>query len=160
MPDVFISYSTQDQKFADFVHEHLVAHNIQVFMASLSIKPGQQWGDEIFYNLKSARWVFFLASKAACDSPWVQQELGVALGGAKNIIPIVWNMEPGALPGWISKIQALDLRDGNVEELKARCGAIAKQLKADKIIGGLVLGALISGYIFCSLQEDEEARLL
>ena len=75
MADCFISYASVDGELAYFVGDQLEARGLSVFMASASLKPGQNWTDEIWRHLRSSRWVVFLASRAACASPYVQQEL-------------------------------------------------------------------------------------
>ena len=75
MPDIFISYSSSDERIAKFVHAHLVAEGVSAFLASVSLRPGDKWTPKIFSNLNAASWVIFLASKKACSSPYVLQEL-------------------------------------------------------------------------------------
>ena len=121
MPDCFISYSNTDQEFAKSVHSELEKHTITAFMASVSLQPGQDWSKEIMENLRNSKWVILLASRAACSSEFVNQEIGVALHNAKNLIPIVWDMAPSKLPGWAKDVQAIDIR-----QLKQTMGRIAK----------------------------------
>jgi TIR domain len=99
MPDCFISYSSKDQQKADFIHSELTRHGLNVFMASVSLPPGTHWSPQVLSNLQQSPWVIFLASKAACSSVYVQQELGVALGANKKLIPIVWDIPLSDLPG-------------------------------------------------------------
>src|SRR5438105_14721842 len=110
MADVFISHSSADIQLAAFVKQHLELQGISVFLAPLSMQPGQHWPSEIMQALNSATWVIFLASRAACASHWVQQELGAAMAGRKKLVPIVWDIEPSQLPGWTAQVQALNLR--------------------------------------------------
>lgn len=145
MPDCFISYSTQDQRLAQFICNELTQHGLTVFVARASLVPGQQWSDVIRANLKSSDWVLFLASRAACQSPWVQQELGMALGASKRLIPIIWDLDPSALPGWVREKQALNLNGASVEQLKDRMAKIAESVKQEKAKGWLILGAIVFG---------------
>ena len=143
MPDVFISYSTQNANIAQFIHRHLIAENLSVYLAEISLVPGQKWKDEILRNLKGSPWVIFLASNAACGSAIVQQEMGVALGTGKQIVPIVWDMDPATLPGWLAGYQALDLRKLSLDDANIRISSIAKKIKADVVQGRLIAGAAI-----------------
>src|SRR5438046_451864 len=102
MPDCFISYSTQDDAFAKAVHRDLSAQGLEVFMAGVSIQPGERWSTKIREALASSDWIIFLANEAACASPWVQQELGQARVGTKTLVPVIWSMSPTSLPGWTS----------------------------------------------------------
>ena len=110
MSKVFISYSTQDEDIAQQIHCALDRVGAEPFLASLSLQPGVNWTEEIFNNLKSAEWVFFIATQSSCSSPAVQQELGASLSQNKNIIPILIDISPSELPGWVGKHQAIDAR--------------------------------------------------
>ncbi len=137
--------NTNDQKLADFICAELQQHGLSVFMAKASLAPGQQWSETIRANLKASDWVLFLASRAACESPWVQQELGMAIGASKRLIPIVWDLDPSRLPGWVSEKQALNLRGASVEQLKDRMAKIAQSVKQEKAKAWLILGAIVFG---------------
>ena len=144
MPDVFISYSTADERIASFLRQHLSNEGIEVFLASASLQPGQQWPQEILAALRGSSWVLFLASRRACSSPWVQQELGAALITQKKLIPIVWDMSPSELPGWVQHHQALNLAGAPIEQVKAQMTSIANRIKSDKAQGLLVAGLLVA----------------
>jgi hypothetical protein len=147
MPDIFISYSTTDDKIARFLHQHLTDEGMQVFLAATSLQPGQRWSQEILSALRTSPWVVFLASRAACASPWVQQELGAVLITQKQLLPIVWDMPPSELPGWVKDYQALNLAHASLDDVKNQMTGIANRIKADKaqglLVGGLLLAALV-----------------
>ncbi|WP_374494878.1 toll/interleukin-1 receptor domain-containing protein [Zoogloea sp.] len=146
MPDIFISYSTSDAEAARFIHRNLVDQGVSVFLAAASLQLGQQWSPDTLEALRGADCVLFLASRSACASPWVQQELGYAIGAKKKLIPIIWDMKPTELPGWVSGYQALDLAHRSAQEVKQEVAAIAARIKADKhtvlLIAGFALAAL------------------
>ena len=139
---------------ADFVCRELGSHGLDVFMASGSLIVGEHWSDAIRANLRASNWVLFLASKAACASPWVQQELGMAIAQSKTLIPIVWDMEPHELPGWVAESQALNLRGAPIEQLREQMGAIAEQIKQQKRNGWLILTALVGGFLLFGSNES------
>jgi hypothetical protein len=144
MTDVFISYSASDERLAQFLRRHLQNESIEVFLASASLQPGQQWSQEILTALRASSWVLFLASRKACSSPWVQQELGAALITQKKLVPIVWDMSPPELPGWVQNYQALNLAGASLEQVKMQMSAIANRVKSDKAQGLLVAGLLVA----------------
>lgn len=144
MPDIFISHSTTDERIAQFMRQHLSDEGVQVFLASASLQPGQQWSPEIFNALRGSSWVLFLASRAACASPWVQQELGAALITQKKLVPIVWDLSPSDLPGWVKQYQALNLAGASMEQVKSQMTAIANGIKSDKTQGLVVVGLLVA----------------
>ena len=153
MSDVFISYSTQDERIADFVHKLLASEGLDAFLASVSIEPGSRWSPEILSNLKTSNWVFFLASEAACRSAFVQQELGGALLTEKKIIPVVWDMPPSKLPGWIAEFQALNLSGATLDQAKETIIRVAEKIKSDKLIGAAVVGAIFAALLYFAFKN-------
>ena len=105
---------------------------------------------EIMENLKSSKWIIFLASRAACSSTFVNQEIGGALYASKNLIPIVWDMDPSELPGWARNVQAIDMSGKQtVGELQKEIASIAQRIKQDKSQElMIILGAVILGFLF------------
>lgn len=148
MPDCFISHSTKDQPLTNFVHSELTGHGLDVFLASVSLGPGERWSETILTNLKTSSWVIFLASKAACQSAYVQQEFGIALGLNKKLIPVIWDITILDLPGWLNHFQALDLRGATLKQIQARIFDIAQTIKQDKEQGAFIAGALILGLLY------------
>lgn len=148
MPDCFISYSSHDERLAYLVHEELARHGISSFLASASLQPGQRWSPTILQNLRVSPWVLVLASRAAATSAFVNQETGAALSdSSKTLVPIVWDMGPTELPGWLGRFQALDLRNSSIADLQRRVAVIAGRIKDQKKKGWLILGALVGGML-------------
>jgi hypothetical protein len=144
MPDLFISYSLSDKKLANFMESHLRRQNISIFMASISTEPGQDWSDEIWSNLHKSTWGIFLASRDACQSLTIQQELSYAMAAEKKIIPILLDMFPDEIPGWIMKKHPLDARSC-FHALSHVIIKLANLIKVDKkkihtIVSLIVLG--------------------
>ncbi|MFH0801120.1 MAG: toll/interleukin-1 receptor domain-containing protein [bacterium] len=151
MPDCFISYSSSDERLARTMAGLLAARDVSVFLACISIQPGAHWSEETLRNLQESPWVVFLASREAAASSYVNQELGVALGMGKKIIPIVWDMPPSELPGWMNQIQAIDLRERVWPDIPIEIiEQISMAIKADKLPGELIVGALLFGLIWLS----------
>ena len=140
MADCFISYSGVDKELAEFVDKELKSHGITSFMASDSLQPGQNWQQEILENLKNSKWVVLLASRAACSSAFVNQEIGVALHDPKNLIPIVWDMDPSELPAWLKSVQAIDMREqlGRMQSQIVSIASVSRKTKPSAIDLGAV----------------------
>lgn len=155
MADVFISYSTTDEEFARTAHKALEQQGLSAFLAGMSLKPGDVWGDKIHSALRASPTVLCLMSKAACASPYVNQEFGMALSDAKTIIPVVWDMDPAELPGWLRKFQALDLRHFSVAEYAGKLNELADNLKSKKDTGQLVLIGAALAFAFVLLWGEK-----
>lgn len=145
MPDCFISYSSKDQELANFVYDELMRNGLNVFMASVSLHPGENWTTTIREKLKESTWVILLASQEACRSPFVLQETGMAMITEKKVIPIVWDLSPSELPGWLNHNHALDLKNVTMDQIQSRITQIAQRIKADKTKGQLIAGAILFG---------------
>lgn len=153
MPDCFISYSSKDQRLADFVYSELSRQGLSVFMASVSLKPGENWTDSIIANLKSSSWVLLLASREACQSAYVLQESGMAMVTEKVLIPIVWDISPSELPGWINRKHAIDLKNATIEQIQIHISQLAQMVKQDKFKANLIAGAVILGLFFVATRS-------
>jgi hypothetical protein len=154
MTDCFISYSSTDEPFARAVSRDLQAHGLKVFMAGISLEPGQNWSDRIQAALAESTWVVFLASRRACASPYVQQEIGAAVNRKKTLIPVVWDMPPAELPGWANQVQALDIRGQTPEQIQGRILALAQGMKAKKDKGLFLAGALLTGFFLLASRSE------
>lgn len=143
MPDCFISYSNKDDKLADFIYSELNRLGVTSFKASASLLPGQQWSPGILNNLKNSNWVIILASREACKSAFVNQEIGGALLASKKLVPIIWDIVPEELPGWLNSIQALDLRGSTMVDLRKHVANIAHRIKQENAKGMLIVGAVL-----------------
>lgn len=134
MTDCFISYSSTDEPIARRVRAMLVNQGVSVFMAAISLNPGDRWSEEIKRELLGSVLVIFLASAKAASSAYVQQELGIAMAAGKKIIPITWEMSPSDLPGWMKEIQALDLRGATIEDAERQIANIGKGMQQEKLL--------------------------
>lgn len=145
MTDVFISHAQADLPLAEYLHRHLTQEGLSIYLASVSMSPGERWKQSILDNLRSSTWVICLASRAACESHWVMQEMGVAIGANKKLVPFVWDMLPDALPGWMQQYQAVNLGGASQEEAKAAIVRVAATIKSEKQKGLAILGLLVAG---------------
>jgi len=153
MTDVFISYSVSDEEQAKKVYSLLSEYGIKTFLAGISLEPGCNWSEEIKENLNKSQWVLFFATESACKSQAVQQELGGAWLSGKEIIPVIWDIQPSELPAWVKEKQAIDISKGNMELLKPVVDKIAKKIKSDEFVGGLILGALVASLIWAASKK-------
>jgi hypothetical protein len=147
MADVFISHAAADSHLAEFLHRHLTQEGLSVYLASVSMPPGERWLPHILDNLRGSTWVLCLASRAACASPWVMQEMGAAVAGNKKLVPIIWDQPPDSLPGWMKQYQAVNLAGSGQEEAMVAVGRVAEAIKAEKQKGLLILGLIFAGLL-------------
>jgi hypothetical protein len=148
MTDVFISYSVKDEELAQFVRSHLIAQDLTVFLASISLVPGERWTPRIIEELRTSEWVILLASRSALTSPNVQLEVGGAIFGKKKLVPIMWDVQPSELPRWISDFQGLILTGATLENINLQVAQLAASIKENKTKGQLVAGAVFAGLLW------------
>ena len=127
------------------MRSHLLVQGLSVFLASISLIPGERWTPKIIEELRSSEWVFLLASKNALNSPNVQMEVGGAIFGKKKLIPIMWDVQPSDLPRWVSDFQGLILTGATLENIDLQIAQLAANIKESKVKGQVFAGAVIAG---------------
>ncbi len=93
LQSVFISYSTQDQSFADRLFDALKRHGVKTWYAPKDMKGGQQIHEQIHSAIESYDRVLLILSKGSMASNWVATELAKAYsresaGGDRVLFPI------------------------------------------------------------------------
>jgi hypothetical protein len=157
MPDIFISYSSADSKDARKIYDWLSKKGVNVFLAEVCLEGGDAWDEKIKKNLREANNFIFLASRKACASQSVNQEIGMAIrDNNKNVIPVVWDMPPTELPGFLKcNTQAVDMRGKDPQVLLAALNRTVTKVKKDKAIAWIIvlllLGALL--WVFCRKKK-------
>ena len=131
MADCIISYIKKDEIFAQYLLDILNSRNLSVILSSISFKPDEFISTNAFKNLEQKEWILFLASKEACKSPYVLQEVGLVLG--KKLVPVIWDISPDELPVWINRYYAIDLRNKSPMEISDIFSGVVKKIKADKL---------------------------
>src|SRR5215472_19294259 len=87
----FISYSSYDRKEAFAIKELLEASQIKVWMDYFDIQTTAELRQELRIKVEQAEIFCLLLSPTAVESPWVHQEIEIALVAAKRglrILPI------------------------------------------------------------------------
>lgn len=103
---VFISYSTNDFPIVEHVRRLLTSPEVEVFIAEYSVTPSQQLDEKVLAAIKTCDLFVLLWSRNSKSSEWVPQEIGVARGLDKTILPIV--LEDGLdLPAFIRDLKYL-----------------------------------------------------
>jgi hypothetical protein len=123
---VFLSYSTKDEDFARELESDLRAEGVSSFLASLSIKPGSSWPDEIWQAIRNCRAFVLLATAEAIKSKWCLLEIGAALGLKKAIIAVL--RHSAKLPDVLKTVQSVKVQTKKqqaelIERLKKMCFA-------------------------------------
>ena len=91
--EVFLSHSSQDQKFVSKLADEIGRHGIPVWYSKTNILGAQQWHDEIGSALRRCDWFLVALSTKSVESMWVKRELIFALQQKRfenKIVPILY----------------------------------------------------------------------
>jgi TIR domain-containing protein len=143
---VFISYSTHDLANATALQSWVGSVGAQPFVAQYSVGPGQPLSGAIVSAIQTCDLFLLLWSDHARDSDWVPQEIGIARGANKPIVPVV--LHSGIeLPGFIRELKYLELYKDPTAAVQSLCQDIdtrMRQKDSDRlmllgIVGGILL---------------------
>jgi hypothetical protein len=141
---VFISYSTKDFPLVERVRQVLTLPNVDVFVAEYSVTPGTNLNLEILNHLRSCDLFVLLWTANSRASEYVQQEIGVARGAARNILPVVLG-ERLELPAFISDMKYLPAYRNPTEAMQwLRQHVLANALAQQRNVGLALLGLAVA----------------
>jgi len=103
---VFISYSTNDFPLVEHVKMLLSNPSVEVFIAEYAVGPGSPLNDTVVSAIQTCDLFVLLWSRNSKSSEYVPQEIGVARGVGKTILPIVLE-DHLELPGFIKELKYL-----------------------------------------------------
>ncbi len=121
-PEVFISYSRNDQEKVCRVAEKLKAHGLKIWIDHQGIEGATRWSEEIVTALEGAKVMVLFASGHAFASKNVARELALASESDKNILPVFLEQAkiPASMKYQLAGIQHLDASQDSVDELASR----------------------------------------
>jgi len=106
---VFISYSSKDLDLAAEMKGLIEALGVSVFLAEMSISPGELWSDRIRAALRESDAALLLLTPGSVERPWVMGEIGALWALDKPFVPAVM-YPPDELPEFITRRQCIDIR--------------------------------------------------
>ncbi len=86
-PFVFISYSSKEVDSANLVYSYLEGNGINCWIALKNIEGGESYAEKIVDAIYDCSVFVVIASESSNNSPHVSNELSMALGQKKKIIP-------------------------------------------------------------------------
>ncbi len=155
MTEVFISYSIKDKKLAEQIHQMVEDIGYKAFIASISLRAGEDWSFAILDSLQQAEIVIFIASREACDSPFALQEIGHAIGENKIIFPLLIDISPDELPGWLKDYYAVDILHAGIKEIETELRRHYRFMMITSNTIAFTVGA-IAGYAYQKWKEHKK----
>jgi TIR domain/NACHT domain len=108
-PYIFISYKSQDQRFALQLAADLQNRGVRIWLDKLNIQVAHLWGQEIDHALKSSSGVIVVMTPQYFQSQICQDELHYAYTNNLPIFPIMLRrVETSELPFWLPARQHLN----------------------------------------------------
>jgi CheY-like chemotaxis protein len=108
--DVFISYNSKNEDFAELVKLKLEREDIHVWKDTNQIDAGTEWRNEIDQGLLNCEIILVLLNQISTKSPYMTYEWAFALGNGKTIIPLM--IEECEIHPRIKILQYMDFKDG------------------------------------------------
>lgn len=109
MTHVFISYSSKDRQFAEYMKSLLEAQYFTVWMDKTGLKPGDQWWPTILKNIETCNAFVVIMSPNSEDANWVEREILYAEDKQKPIFPVLLSGKPFAR---LANIQCENMTSG------------------------------------------------
>lgn len=176
MADIFISYSSKDEKIANEICTFFENEGISCWIAPRNIEVGKEYGGEIIKGIEECKVFFLCLSNASNESQHVLREVERAVN--RKLPIIVYQYEettlsqsleyflastqwfiPGKENGYSELVQIIKkIRDKKTSEKMVATDLKEKKKKPKKWIWGFVVLAvilLVSGLVFF-LNKDKE----
>ncbi|MCB9366631.1 MAG: toll/interleukin-1 receptor domain-containing protein [Calditrichaeota bacterium] len=152
---IVVSYSTKDIKHVERIQSSLSNEAIEVFVADSSVLPGDVLDEKIKMAIRSCDLFVVLWSSESKRSEWVSQEIGIAEGCDKTILPIVLD-DVTPPPAFIQKRKYINAcTDFGSALSQLREAVLARIVSSPQMSIGaaLVIGGAI-GFLIASMLDD------
>src|ERR1700688_4952170 len=122
VPDVFISYASQDSAIADSAAAALEGQDIKCWIAPRDVTPGAHYASEIVHAIDSARAIVLILSRDAASSPHVLREIERATSKRHPVVTLRVDQAP--LPAefeyFLNTSQWLDASGGDTTRMMTK----------------------------------------
>jgi hypothetical protein len=85
----FLSHSMKDHVVVEMLRQHIEALGVGLYLAEHDPRPGTPLAEKVIKQIHGCDAMVVLLTEAGAVAPFVQQEIGVARGAGKLIVPIV-----------------------------------------------------------------------
>lgn len=107
---LFISHPSSKRESAHRLKEALSIYQVAAFVAHDDIEPAKEWQAEIETALRTMDALVALVSPDFIESKWCDQEIGIAIGRNKLVVPLRVGADPY---GFLGKYQGIQTKGSN-----------------------------------------------
>lgn len=170
MTQVFISHSSKDQPWVDWIAREVESMGVRAYLAQHDPKPGELLSDKVRREIAKSDAVIVLLTANGYSSPYVQQEIGVALEQSKLVIPLVHPDLAGASLAMLAGVEHIPFDFGapptgsadllaRVRELaveaEEREAQRALEAQRDRFVDGLLVAGLVLAVLYLALRAGD-----
>lgn len=134
---LFISHASAKRESAHRLKDALSTYQIAAFVAHDDIEPAKEWQPEIETALRTMDALVALISPDFLQSRWCDQEVGIAIGRGKLVVPLRVGADPH---GFLGKYQGLQTKGSNATAIARQVFEILlrKDSTAPRIVDSLI----------------------
>jgi hypothetical protein len=111
---LFITHPSKVKQFAHDLKAALAGYQIAAFVAHDDIEPTREWQAEIESALRTMDALTALITEDFVVSKWCDQEVGIAIGRGKLVVPVRAGADPH---GFLGKYQGLNAQTLNSSDI-------------------------------------------
>jgi hypothetical protein len=150
---LFISHISSFKENVSHLKTALEPYGISSFVAHEDIEPTKEWMIEIEKALASMDAMLALLIPGFHESNWTDQEIGIAIGKQKLIIPITKEIDPY---GFLGKYQGFK---ANGKKIGAVASAVFNILCTHEKTNNQILNVITDLFLIANSKEDANQRL-
>jgi hypothetical protein len=134
---LFISHVASQKAPAHRLKEALARYHVAAFVAHDDIEPTKEWQAEIERALRTMDALVAMVAPGFVDSRWCDQEIGMAIGRGKLVVPLRLGADPH---GFMGKYQALQVQGLDAAAVAERIVDVLVQhtLSAERMADALI----------------------
>lgn len=118
MGEIFISYSSKDEKIAEQIYSELNENGFSSWLAKHDIPGGGDYASLIEHQINKCKYFLVIVSKHSCNSQHVQSEISLAVDNNKKLIP--FRLDNEELSPWmryyISRVNWIQATEDRLDE--------------------------------------------
>jgi hypothetical protein len=137
---LFISHTSANGANASALQESLTPFGVSGFVAHVDIEPTKEWEAEIFKALQTMDALVAILTPDFPNSKWCDQEVGIAFGLDRLVIPLRAGIDPY---GFMARHQAITCSPDNIA---ASVPQIAEVLLKNEMTAASMTNAIVRAF--------------